>query len=226
MTSKESPLLNLDGCHKKAVMGERTIEILRNVSFFVNRGESVAIVGPSGSGKSTLLHCIGLLTPIDDGVLTIDGVTLGSDRLVIQKMRGQFAYIFQDGKLIPGLTALVNVQAPLAHRGIAPGRQKELAKEALSSVNMSDRLHHNPSRLSGGEQMRVAIARALVVRPKILLADEPTGSLDSVTGEKIADLLFNTVTKNNALVMVTHYLPLAQRADRIVTLRDGEVVVE
>ncbi|MDH5509203.1 MAG: ABC transporter ATP-binding protein [Nitrospinota bacterium] len=220
----QAPLVELVDIHKSVGSGDRTVEILKGVSLTVNAGESIAVTGPSGSGKSTLMHVMGLLTPATVGHVRVAGERVGQDRRKAIGMRRMFGFIFQDAKLIGGLSALQNVQAPLMHIGVWPHRQKKLATQALEAVGMGHRLGHHPSQLSGGESMRVAIARALVANPSILLADEPTGSLDSVNGRIISDLLFGMVGLSTALVLVTHQPDLALLADRIAHIVDGTMV--
>jgi predicted ABC-type transport system involved in lysophospholipase L1 biosynthesis ATPase subunit len=189
----------------------------------VRCGESVAVVGPSGSGKSTLLHVMALLTPVDNGEVWMGGRLLHPNDCWDPMLRRGIGMVFQDGKLLANLNVLDNVCMPLGHRGMWPRRQRQLALEALQAVGVDHRLRHRPNQLSGGELMRVTIARALVMNPSLLLADEPTGTLDSTTGEQISRLLFSLVTETRALVLVTHHAPLAERADRIVSLKDGRL---
>ena len=218
-------IVQLEKATKSFFIGDRRIEILRRIDLEVYTGESLAVIGPSGAGKSTLLHVLGLLTPIDSGSLRFNGRVISSRNTWWDyKVRSSIGYIFQDAKLIPNLTVLENVCIPLAHRGVWPFHQKRLALEALARVGLEDRLSHHPNQLSGGEMVRVSIARALVFNPVVLLADEPTGNLDSKSGEKIADLLLQIVSPGRALVFVTHNEPLALRADRIVLIKDGQLV--
>lgn len=204
------------------MIGAEKFSVLHNIYLDVFLGQSIAIVGPSGSGKSTLLHILGLLTPIDSGSLHFqDSDMTASSPSQRQALRLNIGYIFQDSKLIPNLNVIENVAIPLLHRGFWPSIQKERAALALERVGLSHRLRHKPNQLSGGELMRVAIARALVLQPKIILADEPTGTLDSRNGQIVADLLYKLVTPETALVMVTHHIPLTERADRILRIQDG-----
>jgi len=217
-----SPLVSLRNVTKGWMAGKQRVEVLRDVNLDVFQGESLSVVGPSGAGKSTLLHVIGLLTPVDKGSVTYDRQEVRSSRQWWNNdLRRSIGMIFQDAKLLPNMNVLQNVCLPLLHRGVWPGRQKQMAVQAIEAVGLGHRLTHKPNQLSGGELMRAAIARALVIEPRIILADEPTGTLDSKTGEIVADLLFKTVAPHRALVMVTHHAPLAQRADRIVEITDG-----
>jgi putative ABC transport system ATP-binding protein len=222
----ESVLQLKNGC-KSWKTGDGSFVCLKGVSLDVYAGQSLAVVGPSGCGKSTLLHVLSLLTPLDAGSVHLAGKEVsalkhGADPAV----RGAFGLVFQDGKLIPSLSVLENVCVPLIHRGCRWSRQKTLAGEILEKVGLSHRADHPTSRLSGGEQIRVAIARALVLDPAIVLADEPTGTLDLSMGAQIAALLFSVVRENRALVMVTHNETLAKQADRLVRMADGRVAVE
>jgi putative ABC transport system ATP-binding protein len=216
------PLLHLKEVEKGWIIGSEKFSILHNIDLDVFLGQSIAIVGPSGSGKSTLLHILGLLTPIDSGEFLFQNREIATlSQSERQSIRTGIGYIFQDSKLIPNLNVIENVAIPLLHRGYWPAKQKERAAFALERVGLGHRFKHKPHQLSGGELMRVAIARALIMQPKIILADEPTGTLDSRNGEIIADMLYQLVSKDTALVMVTHHLPLAKRADRILRIQDG-----
>lgn len=220
--SGRSPLVSLRGVRKIWRAGNRRIDVLRHVDLDLHLGTSTAIVGPSGSGKSTLVHILGLLTPIDGGEYLFNGSDVyAGKRWWDAAIRQSIGIVFQDGKLIPNLTALQNVCVPLSHRGLWPGRQKELSRRALDQVGLSHRLKSFPNQLSGGELIRCAIARVLVTEPVLVLADEPTGTLDSETGATIADLLFGVVQERRSLVVVSHHPPLAERADRVVRILDG-----
>ncbi len=217
-------LAELSGVHKSVHNDRVQVHILQDINLEVCCGESLAIMGPSGSGKSTLLHVLGLLTTIDAGSYRFAGQSVQTlDTSALTALRRQIGFVFQDSKLVPQLSVLDNVCVPLVHRGVWRARQQRLARAVLEQVNLQDRLHHRPSELSGGEMMRVAIARALVLEPRLLLADEPTGSLDTQTGETIAQLLFSCVAPQRAVVVVTHNPALAARADALVQVRDGKV---
>jgi putative ABC transport system ATP-binding protein len=218
-------MIELRGVSKTVQSGDRPLTILHPLDYSIQSGQFVAIVGPSGSGKSTLL---GLLAGLDEpttGQILVDGVditTLSEDRLA--KLRGEkIGFVFQFFHLVPSLTAFENVLVPMeiARRRDAVARARQL----LGEVELTDRAHHYPSQLSGGEQQRVAIARALANDPPIVLADEPTGNLDSSTGRHIMDLLLNVRrTRNSTLVLVTHDAELASLADTRLVLRDGRPV--
>lgn len=217
-------LAELRGVAKSAHNGRLEVNILRGIDLEIRCGESLAIMGPSGSGKSTLLHVLGLLTSIDVGEYCFTGLSVETlDNRTLTSLRRQVGFVFQDSKLVPQLDVLENVCLPLVHRGVGRNRQRRLANDVLEQVHLMDRLHHRPSELSGGEMMRVAIARALVLQPRLLLADEPTGSLDTHTGDVIARLLFSCVSPQRAVVVVTHNPALAARADVVVHVRDGKV---
>ncbi len=220
------PFIRLCEVEKGWKIGTEMFSILHDIGLDVFLGESIAIVGPSGSGKSTLLHILGLLTPIDAGSFHFQDCNIpGSSRAQRQAIRTHIGYIFQDSKLIPNLNVIENVSIPLLHRGVWPSQQREKAALALERVGLSHRFKHKPNQLSGGELMRVAIARALILQPKIILADEPTGTLDTRNGQIVSDLLYNLVTDETALVMVTHHMPLAERADKIFQIQDGYLSV-
>ncbi len=206
---------------------EGTLTIVADVSFGVERGESLAIVGPSGSGKSTLLAMLAGLDLPTRGTVLLNGVDLSTlDEDGRARLRaGHVGFVFQSFHLVPALTALENVMLPLELAGSE--RATERAREALERVGLAPRARHYPRQLSGGEQQRVALARALVARPDVLFADEPTGNLDSVTGARIADLLFDLNREfGTTLVLVTHEIALARRCGRMLTLDAGRLVAD
>ena len=220
-------VLQLRNGHKAWKTGNSPCVCLKDVSLDIYAGQSLVVVGPSGCGKSTLLHVLSLLTPLDAGTIRLLGKEVSAKKHGTRpEIRSSFGFVFQDGKLIPSLSVLENVCVPLIHRGVRWSRQKTLAGEMLEKVGLSHRVHHQTRHLSGGEQIRVAIARALVLNPAIVLADEPTGTLDMRMGGQIADLLFSIVKENRALVMVTHNETLAQQADRTIRMVDGQITVE
>jgi putative ABC transport system ATP-binding protein len=208
-------------------VGEQVrVHALRGVDLQVRRGEMLAIMGPSGSGKSTMLHILGGVEPPTSGSVLLEGVdlaTLNDDqRTVIRRER--LGFIFQSFNLLPAFTAEENVALPLELAGVASSEARERAAEALKLVNISHRRHHVPSAMSGGEQQRVAVARALAMKPALLLADEPTGNLDSTNGQQITALLRRLASEQNqTIVIVTHDSNVAAHADRLVRLRDGLV---
>lgn len=206
--------------------GARRVEALVGVSFLLAVGEFVAVMGPSGSGKSTLLTIAGGLEQPSAGNVLVDGVDLGSlsaSKLAEIRLR-RVGYVFQEFNLLPALTAVENVSMPLELAGEKRGQALERAADQLDAVGLSKRLHHFPDDLSGGEQQRVAIARALATGGRLILADEPTGALDSVTGDNVMRALRQTCDRGASAVVVTHNAQLAAWADRVIFLRDGRIV--
>lgn len=205
--------------------GEVVIRALDGVSFKIFEGEYVAITGPSGSGKSTLLHLLGLLDRQSEGEIFVDGVGIEKLKdIELAKMRNKkIGFVFQQFNLLRNTSALKNVELPLIYAGKSSEKRFELAKSEMEKVGLGDRLHNRPSQLSGGQQQRVAIARALVTNPSILLADEPTGNLDSKTGDQILELFEEFHKKGMTVVIVTHDHEIAQRADRQLVVKDGKL---
>jgi len=204
-----------------------SVPALRGVSLTIEDGDYVAIIGPSGSGKSTLMHLLGALDRPTSGKLLINGqdiATLGAPDMA--RLRNEtIGFVFQAFHLLPRTSALDNVALPLVYRGLGARERRKRAMSTLERVGLGHRVNHRPNQLSGGEQQRVAIARALVTEPKVLLADEPTGNLDSATGQAVLDLLEKLNTESHvALVMVTHDRDIATRARRQIAMRDGEIV--
>jgi putative ABC transport system ATP-binding protein len=210
---------------KSYEMGTQVVHALRGVDLDIKEGEMVAIMGPSGSGKSTLMNVIGCLDVPNSGTYTLGGVdvsTLSDDQQA--RIRNQrIGFVFQQFNLLPRTPALKQVALPLMYAGHGRGERNRRAREALHKVGLGERMDHRPDELSGGQQQRVAVARALVVEPNIILADEPTGNLDSQTGEEILDLFGDLHAQGMTIITVTHDAEVAARTDRIVYLRDGLV---
>ena len=226
----QKPLIELQGITKTFEMGETPVHALRNVSLKISPGEFVSIIGPSGSGKSTLMNILGLLDQPDSGEYLLDGKPVHSlsDDERAQLRNQNIGFVFQTFNLLPRATALRNVEMPLVYsasydRSYSKARIRELALGSLNRVALSDRVAHKPNELSGGQRQRVAIARALVNSPKILMADEPTGNLDSKTGNEILDLFENLHKEGVTVIMVTHDPKIAKRAERIISMADGEI---
>ena len=210
---------------KTYVMGQEVINALVSISIKIKRGEYVAFMGPSGSGKSTLMNIIGCLDTPSNGQYILNGqdVSRMSDNQLAEVRNKEIGFVFQSFNLLPRATALDNVALPLIYAGLSKSERTELALESLRSVGLADRASHRPNELSGGQRQRVAIARALVNNPSVLLADEPTGALDSKTSHEIMDLFEALYSKGNTIIMVTHEEDIARYAHRIVRLRDGLV---
>jgi len=207
-------------------LGPQEIYALRGVELNVDHGEYLAIMGPSGSGKSTLMNIIGCLDRPTAGKYILDGTPVESmkdDELAAVRNK-KIGFVFQTFNLLARTTALQNVELPLIYARIPRAHRRELAEEALNAVGLGDRMHHQPNELSGGQRQRVAIARALVNKPSLLLADEPTGNLDSQTGREILDLFRALYNRGNSIIIVTHEDDVAKEARRIIHLRDGRVL--
>lgn len=219
-------LIELDQISKCYQMGEVEVAALQEISLAINRGEFIAIIGPSGSGKTTLLDILGCLSRPTGGSYRIEGREVAhlSDAELAQMRNRKIGFVFQTFHLLPRNSALSNVELPLFYAGFSKTERQARAKEALTQVGLSDRIGHRPNQLSGGQQQRVAIARALVMQPPILLADEPTGNLDSKAGQELLDLLLSFHRKGHTIILVTHDRELASLAERTVTLKDGRVV--
>jgi len=210
---------------KTYVMGDEEIHALRGVSFEINRGEYVAIIGPSGSGKSTLMNMIGCLDSPSQGEYWLNGkmVSQMDDDELAHIRNKEIGFVFQTFNLLPRATALHNVELPLIYNGTPAGKRIEMAKKALESVELGHRMSHKPNELSGGQRQRVAIARALVNNPSIILADEPTGNLDSKTSVEIMNLLERLHESGNTIILVTHEPDIASHAHRVLTILDGQI---
>jgi len=220
------PLLELKNVSRTYWLGETPVRALRNVSLVINKGDFLAIMGPSGSGKSTLMHIMGLLDRPDKGEVYLHQRPVGSLSEEEQaRVRNQeVGFVFQFFYLLPKLSALENVKLPLLYAGVSAKEQEKRAREALAKVGMIERARHHPSQLSGGERQRVAIARALVNNPSLILADEPTGNLDSRSGRKIMEILADLNKEGRTVVLITHDSSLVSWAHSLVKIKDGRVV--
>ena len=213
-------LQQISRCYK---MGGETVHALRDVSLEIQRGEYVAIMGPSGSGKSTLMNLIGCLDTPSTGRYILNGVSVSQmgDNQLAEIRNREIGFVFQTFNLLARSNALHNVELPLIYAGVPADERRRNALEALANVGLADRVHHKPNELSGGQRQRVAVARALVNKPSILLADEPTGNLDSKTGNEIMALIEELSRKGNTIIVVTHEEDIARQARRIIRIRDG-----
>lgn len=218
-------VIDLKNITKTYHLGDETLNALDGINCAVQPGEFVAITGPSGSGKSTLANIIGGLDQPTSGTVVIDGQDLSRvrDRQLSDYRNHHIGFVFQSFNLQGTQTALENVMLPLVFARMKPGERKARAQECLEAVGLGDRLNHRPSQLSGGQRQRVAIARALAVRPSIILADEPTGNLDSARGEEIMKLLKDLNKQGITLVVITHDMTIARQADRVIQIKDGRV---
>ena len=216
-------LIRLQKISRRYQMGTETVHALREVSLEIHRGEYVAIMGPSGSGKSTLMNLIGCLDTPTDGTYELNGAYVSemNDNQLAEIRNKEIGFIFQTFNLLPRSDALRNVELPLVYAGVGKRERREIALHALTSVGLADRVHHKPNELSGGQRQRVAVARALVNKPSILLADEPTGNLDSKTGTEIMALFEELARRGNTIIVVTHEEAIARHARRVVRIRDG-----
>ncbi|MDP8238453.1 MAG: ABC transporter ATP-binding protein [Candidatus Hatepunaea meridiana] len=222
---KDEQLINLVDIHRRYPMGSVLVHALRGVNLIVNEGDFLVVTGPSGSGKSSLMNILGLLDRPDDGNYYYKGQKVSNldDDQRSYVRNSTIGFVFQNFNLLPRATALRNVMLPLLYRSIPDVQRNELAKEALGKVGLSERMNHVPTQLSGGEQQRVAMARALVGGPSLILADEPTGNLDTKTGQGIVELLFQLSQQGQTVIMVTHDPRLLGFADRIVSMLDGVI---
>ena len=223
----ESALLQLRGVTKTYLMGEITVQAVRGVDLDVQEGDYLAIIGPSGSGKSTLMHIIGCLDIPTTGTYTLAGVDVaGMGELQLAQVRNRrIGFVFQAFNLLPGMSALRNVELPLMYAGVSRADRRARAVRALERVGLGDRIDHKPNELSGGQQQRVSVARALVTEPDLILADEPTGNLDSASTEELLGLFRELHDSGRTIVLITHEHDVANQASRVVAMRDGQAEV-
>ena len=216
-------LIRLQNISRRYQMGAETVHALRDVSLEIQRGEYVAIMGPSGSGKSTLMNLLGCLDTPTSGTYELNGTNVSEmgDNQLAEVRNREIGFVFQTFNLLARSNALHNVELPLIYAGVSSDERKRIALEALANVGLADRIHHKPTELSGGQRQRVAVARALVNSPSILLADEPTGNLDSKTGAEIMALFEELSSKGNTIIVVTHEEEVARLSRRIIRIRDG-----
>jgi putative ABC transport system ATP-binding protein len=216
-------LIRFQNISRRYQMGAETVHALRDVSLEIQRGEYVAIMGPSGSGKSTLMNLIGCLDTPTSGGYELNGAHVSEmdDNQLAEIRNREIGFVFQTFNLLARSNALHNVELPLIYAGVPAAERRQIALDALAQVGLSDRIHHKPNELSGGQRQRVAVARALVNKPSLLLADEPTGNLDSKTGAEIMALFDDLSRKGNTIIIVTHEEDIARQARRILRIRDG-----
>lgn len=221
----ENPVIEIQHVRKSYELGGETVHALQNVSLQIHEGDFISIIGPSGSGKSTFMNMIGCLDKPDSGEYFMDGKNVASmnDNELANIRNVKIGFIFQNFNLLNKLTAIENVELPLVYRGLNQRERREKALTCLRLVGLEDRKHHMPSQLSGGQQQRVAIARALAGDPTILLADEPTGALDSKTSKEVLQLLKELNKKGHIIVLITHDLDVARQAKRIISIHDGQL---
>lgn len=220
--TNKSEVINMNNINKIYSMGSSEFKALDNINLSINKGEYVAIVGPSGAGKSTLMNIIGCLDTPSGGEYILDGLnTKCSDSKLAEIRNKKIGFIFQNYNLLPKLNVLENVELPLLYLGMSNSEIKERALSALKKVGLETHLKHKPNELSGGQKQRVAIARALVTEPQIILADEPTGALDSKTGREVLNMLEDLNKEGNTIIIITHDKEIAAEAKRMITVRDG-----
>ncbi len=221
-------IIQMEGVNKIYTMGENELHVLKDVSLTVERGEFLAILGPSGSGKSTLMNLIGCMDTMNSGTYFLDGIAIHEARenQLYDIRNKEIGFVFQKYHLIPTYTVLQNIILPLIIRGMSHKEAVEECMETIEFIGLADRIHHKPSELSGGQQQRVAIARALISKPSILLADEPTGALDSSSGKEVLKLFQKLNDIGNTIVMITHDMNVSKAARRTVNIVDGVVYEE
>ncbi|MBM4161468.1 MAG: ABC transporter ATP-binding protein [Ignavibacteria bacterium] len=220
-----STIIKFQNITKIYHVGSEDVHALENLSLEIKKNEYVAIMGPSGSGKSTLMNIIGCLDTPTSGLYELNGVNVSdmNDNQLAKIRNKEIGFVFQTFNLLARSDVLHNVELPLIYGGISSGERKKLAREAIERVGLTERIHHKPNELSGGQRQRVAIARSLVTQPSILLADEPTGNLDSKTGDEIMALFDKLFAEGNTIILVTHEEYIAEHANRIIRLRDGMI---
>ena len=220
-----NPLIHIEHIARTYEMGGETVHALRDVSLDIHPNEYVALMGPSGSGKSTLMNILGCLDTPSSGVYTFKGLDVNemTDDDLAEIRNKEIGFVFQTFNLLPRATALKNIELPLIYSGVSSEDRKERAIKALEDVGLGDRMLHRPNELSGGQRQRVAVARALVTKPSIILADEPTGNLDTKTGIEIMKLFQDLWSNGNTVILVTHEEDIARHARRIIRIRDGKV---
>src|SRR5579875_3833444 len=220
-----TPIIQIKNLMKTYKIGGETVHALNNVSLEIKKGEFLAIIGPSGSGKSTLMNMLGCLDRPDSGEYLLEGKDIGkmNDNQLASIRNQKIGFIFQNFNLLTKLTALENVELPLLYAGVSAKIRRETAMESLKKVGLADRAAHLPTQLSGGQQQRVAIARALAANPSILLADEPTGALDSRTSKEIMEIMQELNEIGNTIILITHDLTIAKQARRMVSIQDGQL---
>ena len=216
-------IVQLENVYKDYIQGREPVHVLRDISMTVDEGEYIAIMGPSGSGKTTLMNLLGCLDVPTSGTYLLEGQDIGSlsDDELADIRNQSIGFVFQNFHLLPKMTALDNVAMPLLYRGVSPRERRTRAEAALKLMGLEDRMDFYPNQLSGGQQQRVAIARAIVGNPKLLLADEPTGALDTASGVQIMDIFRRLSQRGITIIMITHELGIAQRADKIYHILDG-----
>ena len=224
-SEKETPVIQLQNVYRTYEMGDQVLNALDGVDVDVSRNEYIAIVGASGSGKSTMMNIIGCLDRATKGEYLLNGKNVGdmTEAELAQARNREIGFVFQSFNLLSRASALKNVMQPLVYRGIAPAERKRMASQALEHVGLGDRLDSRPNQMSGGQRQRVAIARALVGHPAILLADEPTGNLDSKTSQEIMALIDDLHRQGQTIIMVTHEPDIAAHCERVISLTDGRV---